>query len=86
MALHQFGGKSVKASLYRSVCCEEVAGPSDRERSIKGYLCIFHIVQCPFQDRKGCVAFIEMADLGPDSEFTKQPPSTDSQHLFLADT
>src|SRR5215472_6063547 len=83
VALHQAGSEAVKACLHGSMGCKEVAGTSDAKRDIEWLTVIFHVGTCPFQHRKRGVTFIEVANLGVQSEGPQEAPAANAEGQLL---
>jgi hypothetical protein len=58
----------------------------DGKRNIECLTAIFHVGTGPFQYRECGVTFIDMANLGPQSQSTQEPPPGDTKDQLLFQT
>ena len=81
--LDQGRSEMVESRGHRRVGSEEVTRPSGRQSDLEGLPGILHEVAGAFQDGERRVPFIQVTDLGLDSQRTEQPPSADAEQQFL---
>gem|GEM_PF-2602103 len=62
---------------------EDVAGPGGGESGVERLLAIVHEPAGPLEHGKGGVAFVEMADLGIQTEGSQQTPTDNAENVFL---
>jgi hypothetical protein len=55
---------------------KEIAGTGDGKRYVEWLASVFHVATRAFQDCKCGVTFIEMANLGVQSQGSQKPPTS----------
>jgi hypothetical protein len=58
---------------------KEVAGTGGGKRDVEWRAIVFHVRTRPFQHRESGVTFIEMADLGLQSQRSQKPPTCNTE-------
>ena len=86
VSLDQAGSKAVKARLHGSMGRKKVAGTGDGKRDVERLAMVFHVGTRPFQHRECGVTFIEMADLGLQSQGSQEPPASNTEDQLLFQT
>ena len=79
----QGGFEAVEAGGHRSMGGEEIPGTGGRQRGFEGLPCLFHEGASALQNGERRMPFVEVADLGLDSQRAQQAPSADAEQQFL---
>ena len=82
--LDESRSEAVKARSHGGVGGEEVARARDGQCDVERLPGLVHESSGSFQNGKGRMSFIQVADFGLNAEHTKQSPSADSQAPVLA--